>query len=386
MISPKYFFDFLTTHDITFFTGVPDSLLKDFCAYVENNTAGNQTDQKNGRSNHVIAANEGNAVAIASGVHLATGSYAAVYMQNSGQGNAINPIASLADPEVYSIPMLLIIGWRGEPGTEDEPQHKKQGKITLSLLESLGIPYGILPKKQDDAENVVAGLLRQMKLESRPVALVVKQHSFEPYPLRKSLEKEFPLTREHAIALIAEAIPSQAVIISTTGKTSRELFEYRERHNHGHAKDFLTVGSMGHCSSIALGIALQQPQRDVCCFDGDGALIMHMGALAVIGAKGPKNLKHIIFNNGSHDSVGGQPTAGFFIDIPKIALACGYKSAFFAENEEQLRNAVSKLISSQGPAILEVKVAKGSRKDLGRPTATPLQNKKAFMEFLNNRK
>lgn len=374
MISPKEFFDFLVKQGIGFFTGVPDSLLKDFCAYVEDNAA----------NNHIIAANEGNAIAIATGFHLATGRFPLVYMQNSGLGNSINPLASLADPDVYSIPLLLIIGWRGEPGTEDEPQHKKQGKITLPLLETLNIPYAVLPQGKKESEETALHVIRQMKSESRPVAFVVRDGTFEQYALKKRDSLPYPLAREQAISLIADALPETAIIVSTTGKTSRELFEYRGNLGQPRARDFLTVGSMGHCSSIALGIASQQPRRDVCCFDGDGALIMHMGALAIIGAKGPDNFRHIIFNNGSHDSVGGQPTAGFSIDIPKIALACGYRQAFRAETPQEVKMAMEKIAASLGPSLLEVRVAKGARKNLGRPAATPLENKKAFMEFLRS--
>ena len=374
MISPKEFFDFLIRQGIGFFTGVPDSLLKDFCAYVEDNAA----------NNHIIAANEGNAIAIASGFHLATGRFPLVYMQNSGLGNSINPLASLADQDLFSIPILIIVGWRGEPGTEDEPQHVKQGKITLPILETVNIPYAVLPQSQKESEETTSNLLKQMKSESRPVALVVTHDSFEPYTLKEKDTLSYPLTREQSIAFIADSLPETALIVSTTGKTSRELFEYRGNRGQPHARDFLTVGSMGHCSSIALGIASQQPQRDVYCFDGDGALIMHMGSLAVIGAQGQKNFKHIIFNNGSHDSVGGQPTAGFSIDIPKIALACGYRQALRAETEQEVKAAMEKIAASMGPSLLEVRVNKGSRKDLGRPTTTPLENKKAFMEFLHS--
>jgi len=373
MLNCEEFYSLLEKNNIDFFAGVPDSLLKDLCAYIINNTS----EVKN-----IIAANEGNAIALAAGYHLATGKIALVYMQNSGQGNAINPLTSLIDGEIYAIPVLLFIGWRGEPGKKDEPQHIKQGKITISLLNTLGIPNKILPSNIEGVRKVLKTAINSMKKRSGPYALVVRKGTFETCKLKNKISSQFELSREDAIKLIVDNLGDKDIIVSTTGKTSRELYEYREELCQGHSKDFLTVGSMGHSSQIALAIALSKPSQKVYCLDGDGALIMHMGSLAIIGSKNPRNFKHIVLNNGSHDSVGGQPTAGLKIDIPSIAKACGYKTVLCAEKGLELEDKLNLLKSSDGPALLEIKVNKGARKDLGRPTSSPLENKKEFMRFL----
>ncbi|MBN4049056.1 phosphonopyruvate decarboxylase [archaeon AH-315-M20] len=370
MISCEKLFETFKKNNLLFFTGVPDSLLKDFCAYVTDNTP---------KEKNIITSNEGNAIALAAGHYLATGKFGLVYMQNSGLGNTTSPLTSLADSEVYSIPMLLLIGWRGEPGVKDEPQHVKMGKVTLSLLDNLNIPYKIL---NDNYENIIKEAKRYMEKNKSPFAIVVKKGTFEKYTLKNKKETNYELNREEAIKIIVPLLDEKDIIVSTTGKTSRELFELREENKQGHEKDFLTVGSMGHSSSIALGIALQKPGRIVYCFDGDGALIMHMGSLSSIGQQKPKNFRHIVFNNFAHDSVGGQPTAAWNIDIPKIAKANGYVDAFSVETKEEIIDYVKKIKEMGGPVLLEVKVNKGSRKDLGRPTTTPIENKEGFMQFL----
>jgi phosphonopyruvate decarboxylase len=371
MIDCKKFYDILIEKDIEFFTGVPDSLLKDFCAYITNNS-----------ENNIIVANEGNAIALATGYYLSTNKIGLVYMQNSGQGNSANPLISLADPEVYGIPLLLFIGWRGEPGEKDEPQHIKQGKITLDFLKTLGIPYQILPENIDEAKKSLDVAINSMKTRSAPYALVVRKGTFEKYELKDDIKTSYELSREDAIKLVVDKLDEKDIVVSTTGKISRELFEYREKLGQGHEKDFLTVGSMGHSSSIALGIALQKQDNKIYCFDGDGAVIMHMGALSIIGSEGPKNFKHIIFNNGAHDSVGGQPTVGFNIDFPLIAKSCGYKLTLKAETRDEVERMINLLKLEEGPCLLEIRVNKGSRDGLGRPTRTPKENKEDFMKFL----
>ena len=374
MIDCKRFYDLLIENGIDFFTGVPDSLLKDLCACITKNTPKEQ---------NIIAANEGNAIAIAAGHHLASGKIPAVYMQNSGQGNAVNPLTSLVDPKVYSIPLLMIIGWRGEPGKKDEPQHAKQGSVTLPLLKVLGIPYDILPDTMEQAKEVLEKAVLSIKERSAPYALVVRKGTFAPYALQHETESPYKLTREEVIKIIVDQLGPDDVVVSTTGKTSRELFEYREALKQDHRKDFLTVGSMGNSSSIALGVALSQPDKEVYCLDGDGALIMHMGALSIIGSHAPGNFKHIVLNNGAHASVGGQPTVGFRIDIPSIAKACGYTIAWLAKTREEIEEKLVSLKTSKGPSLLEIRIKKGARKDLGRPTTTPIENKEAFMGFLS---
>lgn len=375
MISCSLFYNALIREGIDFFAGIPDSLLKSFCAYITEHTDS---------GNHIIAANEGGAVALACGYHLATDKIGLVYMQNSGQGNAANPLISLADPEVYSIPILLLIGWRGEPGKKDEPQHVKQGKITLSFLDTLNIPYKILPDTNDRARQCLEQASKLMKDISAPVALIVKRGIFEPYQTEEYDDCLSGLTREAAIKEVVNNIGELDVIVSTTGKTSRELYEYRDTLDGDHSKDFLTVGSMGHASQIALGIALAKPQRQTFVIDGDGAVIMHMGAFAIIGSQRPTNLKHIIINNGSHDSVGGQPTAGVSISFTAIAKACGYKIALETQDLGEISQKMEILRTSQGPALLVIKVRKGARVDLGRPKTSPKENKASFMRFLSD--
>ncbi len=373
MINCQAFYELLLRKNINFFCGVPDSLLKDICAYISDHTQ---------ERNHIIAANEGGAVALIAGYHLATGKIGLVYMQNSGQGNTVNPLISLMDREVYSIPALLLLGWRGEPGKKDEPQHIKQGRITGELLRALEIPFDVLPATIEDAEALLTKAVHAIDKQSAPYALVVPTGVFESYRSMNQIELPYELSREEAVKAITKQFSEDDIFVSTTGKTSRELFEYREELQQGHQQDFLTVGSMGHASQIALGIALARPDRNVYCLDGDGALIMHMGALAIIGARKPANFKHIVINNAAHDSVGGQPTAGFEIDIPNIARACGYLAVMRAESVDEIYKKLPLLQKSHGPALLEIRVNKGARAELGRPTTSPIENKHAFMKFL----
>lgn len=372
MIRPEFFIEKLRENGIDCFAGVPDSLLKNICAYI--------TDHCDAEHN-IIAANEGAAVGLAAGHYLATGQPACVYMQNSGEGNIINPLASLTDPEVYNIPVLLLIGWRGRPGVHDEPQHVKQGKVTTGLLNTMGINFDVLSKEEDKAEKQIAKAIDALKKKD-VYALVIEKDTFEDYKLQNIERNDLTMSREEAIRTVAAALDENDCIISTTGMISRELFEYRAAMNQGHERDFLTVGSMGHASQIALGIAMAKPDRKVWCFDGDGAAIMHMGSMAIVANKAPKNYVHVVFNNGAHDSVGGQPTVGLKIDLPAVAKAVGYKNAFSVETKEYLTDLLGKVKDQEGPVLLEIKVKKGNRKDLGRPTTTPIQNKDALMDFL----
>ena len=372
MIRPEFFIEKLRENGIDCFAGVPDSLLKNICAYI--------TDHCDAQHN-IIAANEGAAIGLAAGHYLATGQPACVYMQNSGEGNIINPLASLTDPEVYNIPVLLLIGWRGRPGVHDEPQHVKQGKVTTGLLNTMGINFDVMSKEEDKAEKQIAKAVTALKNKD-VYALVIEKDTFEDYKLQNVERNDLTMSREEAIQTVAAALGEKDCIVSTTGMISRELFEYRAAMNQGHERDFLTVGSMGHASQIALGIAMEKPYRKVWCFDGDGAAIMHMGSMAIVANKAPKNYVHVVFNNGAHDSVGGQPTVGLKIDLPAVAKAVGYKNAFSVETKEYLKELLSKVMNQEGPVLLEIKVKKGNRKDLGRPTTTPIQNKEDLMEFL----
>lgn len=374
MIRPKFFIETLASHSIDFFAGVPDSLLKNICAYITDTLPQEQ---------NIIAANEGGAIGLAAGYHLATRKIPVVYMQNSGEGNIINPLASLTDKEVYNIPILLLIGWRGRPGVHDEPQHVKQGKVTTGLLNTMGINYTTLSKEEAQAEKQIRQAVNYMHQTNECYALVIEKDTFESYTLLSQSDSSLTTTREQAIETAVKLLQSNAVVVSTTGMISRELFEIREKRREGHEHDFLTVGSMGHASQIALGIALQKPEHPIYCFDGDGSSIMHMGNLAITASLQPKNYIHIVFNNGAHDSVGGQPTVGLQINLCALAKAVGYKEAISVENAKELEAAIKKVQQMEGPILIEAKVKKGNRSNLGRPTTTPIQNKKSLMAFLN---
>ncbi len=373
MINPKDFYDHLIQKNINFFSGVPDSLLKDICAYIDDNSKANQ---------HVISANEGNAVAIATGYHLATGKIPMVYMQNSGLGNAYNPLISLTSKDVYSIPMILMIGWRGEPEVKDEPQHQKQGQVTESQLKSLDIDYFILDCDSNGEEIINFALKRAIKKNS-PVAILVKKNTFSKYNLKKTKGPSSLLTREEVIKEILKLSLDEDIFISTTGKTSRELYEIRDKLGMGQ-QDFLTVGSMGHSSSIALGISLVEKNRKIICLDGDGAMLMHLGSLPIIASVGPINFIHVLLNNCSHESVGGQPTVSDNIDYSLLSKSIGYENFFEVSNISELKNLWNEVYSNKGPSFLLVNIKSFSRENLGRPATTPIENKKSFMNFLNN--
>jgi phosphonopyruvate decarboxylase len=373
MIDCQEFLAHLRDEGVEFFAGVPDSLLKSICAYIADHVES---------SRHVIAANEGAAIALATGVHLATGKVPMVYLQNSGLGNMINPLTSLADPEVYSIPLIILIGWRGEPGVPDEPQHQKQGRVMTAMLEAMEIPYAVLPSTAQDAKGMVQDAVASARHRGGPYVLIARKDTFAPYNLAHAAADAQQMTREEAIQVILKSLPQGAALVATTGMTSREVFEARENDGSGHATDFLTVGSMGHASQIALGIALAQPARAVYCLDGDGAALMHMGSLGIAGCSGAGNFKHILINNGAHDSVGGQPTVGFAVDFPAIAAACGYRWVRSTNVAETLEAVLQELGQAPGPALLEIRVNKGARKNLGRPSSSPVDNKAEFMQFL----
>lgn len=372
MIRPEFFIETLREKGIDCFAGVPDSLLKNICAYI--------TDHFDAAHN-IIAANEGAAVGLAAGHYLATGQPACVYMQNSGEGNIINPLASLTDQEVYNIPVLLLIGWRGRPGVHDEPQHVKQGKVTTGLLNVMGVNYEVLSKEEDKAAKQIEKAAKALA-NKEVFALVIEKDTFEDYKLQNVEVNDLTMSREEAIQTVAAALGEKDCIVSTTGMISRELFEYRAAMNQGHERDFLTVGSMGHASQIALGIAMAKTDRKVWCFDGDGAAIMHMGSMAIVASKAPKNYVHVVFNNGAHDSVGGQPTVGLKIDLPRVARAVGYPHTYSVSTKEDLADVLNEVKKNNDLSLIEIKVRKGNRKDLGRPTTTPIQNKEALMAFL----
>ena len=360
--------------DSDFYTGVPDSQLKALCNYLMDRYG---IDSKH----HVIAANEGNCVALAAGYHLATGKVPVVYMQNSGEGNIINPLASLLNDKVYAIPMIFIIGWRGEPGIHDEPQHIYQGEVTVKLMEDMGVATFVIGN--DTTVDEVEGKMQEFRkilAEGKDVAFVIRKGALTNAP-KVEYKNNSVMLREDIIKHIV-AVSGEDPIVSTTGKASRELFETRVANGQSHKYDFLTVGSMGHSSSIALGVALNKPEKKIWCIDGDGAVLMHMGSMPVIGANKPSNLVHIVINNGAHETVGGMPTVAESIDLVAIAKACGYEKTISVDNVDNLDKALKEAKGANGLTFIEAKCAIGARDDLGRPTTTALENKNAFMEYL----
>lgn len=357
-----------------FYTGVPDSQLKTLCDYLMN-TYGIDSEH------HIIAANEGNGVALAAGYYLSTGKVPVVYMQNSGEGNIINPVASLLNDNVYAIPAILIIGWRGEPGIHDEPQHIYQGKITLKLLEDMGIITYVINKETTDKEvKKIMGEYEKVLAKGKIVAFVICKDALQYYDTIE-YKNDYVMLREEVLQHIVK-ISGEDPVITTTGKASRELFEIREMKGQSHKYDFLTVGSMGHSSSIALGVAINKPKQKIWCIDGDGAVLMHMGAMAVLGAYKPKNLIHVVINNGAHETVGGMPTVAENINLVTVAKACGYPYATCVDNFESLDEKLNIVKSKNEMSFIEIKSAIGARKNLGRPTTTPLENKYNFMSYL----
>ena len=359
-----------------FYTGVPDSQLKALCNYLMDTYGIDQ-------NHHIIAANEGNCTALAAGYHLATGKVPVVYMQNSGEGNIINPVASLLNDKVYAIPMIFIVGWRGEPGVHDEPQHIYQGEVTVKLLEDMDIKTFIIGK--DTTEEELAAVMedyRKVLAAGKQVAFVVRKGALTNAP-EVEYKNSNKMIREEIIQHIVKAT-GEDPIVSTTGKPSRELFETRVANGQSHKYDFLTVGSMGHTSSIALGIAINKPEQRIWCVDGDGAVLMHMGSMAVLGANKPKNIVHVVINNGAHETVGGMPVCSGALHPEKFAAASGYSHVLCASSALELKKALKEAKSLSGPVFLEIHCACGARKDLGRPTTTPVQNRDAFMAFLKD--
>lgn len=357
-----------------FYTGVPDSQLKALCNYLMDRYGIDP-------NHHIIAANEGNCTALAAGYHLATGKVPVVYMQNSGEGNIINPVASLLNDKVYAIPVIFVIGWRGEPGIHDEPQHIYQGEVTVKLLEDMDIATFVIGTETTE-EEVSAKMeeFREILSAGKDVAFVIRKGALTDAP-KVVYKNENQMVREEIIRHIVAA-SGEDPIISTTGKASRELFETRVANGQSHKYDFLTVGSMGHSSSIALGVALNKPNTRIWCIDGDGAVLMHMGSMAVLGANKPENLIHVVINNGAHETVGGMPTVAGAIDLVAVAKACGYPNAVCVSNFEELDKELENAKGRNELSFIEVKCSIGAREDLGRPTTTALENKKGFMEYL----
>lgn len=351
MIDQTKFFSILKTEHIDFFTGVPDSFLNGFCNYLSEHIS----EEKN-----IIAANEGNAIAIASGYHFCTKNIPMVYMQNSGIGNAINPLVSLADKDVYRVPMLLLIGWRGQPGAEpNHPQHKKQGAILLNLLDTMDIPY-VIPDGNADLEDKVRYIIGIARKKNTPVAIIAKKGVFAQAEKKNELDDRYPLSREEVIEILLDVFPKDTIFVATTGRATRELYFLREKRKESHSNDFLNLGAMGHASSVALGIAMNSPHRKVVCLDGDAAAIMHMGAMTMMSKYEVPNMLHIILNNGVHESVGGQASAGYKINLTQIAAGCGYANiGHEVSTKEELLDAVMKLNNGKKAGFVDTRIHKG---------------------------
>lgn len=358
-----------------FYIGVPDSQLKSLCNYLMDTYGINE-------KHHIIAANEGNCASIAAGYHLASNKVPVVYLQNSGEGNIINPVASLSNDNVYAIPTIFVIGWRGEPGIHDEPQHVYQGKITRKLLDLMDIKNFVITSKTtvDELKKIMERYEKILQ-NGKNVAFIISKGALT-YNKKIAYSNNYSMTREDAIEHIVN-VSDQDPIISTTGKASRELFEIRERKKQSHKYDFLTVGSMGHVSSIALGVAINKPHKKIWCIDGDGSLLMHLGALTVIGKFSPKNMVHIVINNESHETVGGLPTVASNLNLSKLAKDCGYPYTVSVDNFEDLDFELNNIKHKEELCFVEILCSIGARDNLGRPTTTPIQNKNKFMDFLN---
>ena len=374
MISCRDFINILIKHDLTFFTGVPDSTFKDLMKFLS------ESDIKS--LENIIACNECEAIALASGYHLATNKVGIAYMQNSGLGKAVNPLTSLCDPDVYSIPILLMIGWRGEPGKKDAPQHKKMGKITLQLLDTLQIPYTILDADLDYVDKELKKVKNHFTKQKGPYAFIFRRNFFKEYEMKKKPLNNYSLTTSDVIHLIVDNLDNTEVIVSTTGYISRELFEYRESKRRDHNNSFYNIGSMGCASSIGLGIALQKPNKRVIIFDGDGAAIMQMGAFTTIGKKSPPNFVHIIFDNEAHESTGGQPTNSSIVDFSAIAKATDYKLTFLIKTRKELLNCMEQIKNGKGPILIHIKINLSHDKELKRPNKLPKEYKEEFMKYL----
>ncbi len=374
MILSNDLFKIFKKYDLTFFTGVPDSTFADWMSFLNENNGKLLT--------NIISCNECEAIAACAGYYLARKKPGVAYMQNSGLGKTVNPLTSLCDKEIFSIPVLLMIGWRGEPGKTDAPQHAKMGKITTVLLEDLNIPYSILTSNLDEIDRQVKIAKQYLETNNAPYALIIKKGIVAEASKEQDNLEKYELTREEALKICIKSFEKNEIIVSTTGKLSRELYEYREAQNENHEKEFSMVGSMGCAASIGLSIALQKPKRKVVILDGDGAVIMQMGALATIGHYQPSNLIHIVFDNEAYESTGDQPSVSCSINLKQVALGCNYKNAVVASTKEGLLSELEKIKNLNQLAMLVIKVRKGSRNELGRPKIPLIDLKNNFIRYL----
>lgn len=376
MVNQQTLFQQLDKLGVKFFTGVPDSLLNDFCLYLVNNIPDGQ---------HVMAANEGNAIAIAAGNYMATGNIPVVYMQNSGIGNATNPLLSLTHDCVYGIPMILVIGWRGDPSINDHAQHKKQGELTPVLMSDMDIPYEILDADDTVVEKFTWAVNKAKEI-SAPVALIAKKAILTQKEKKQTYADSKLMNREEAVAAVVDVLGEDAIYLGTTGRATREVHEQLIAHNIGEGHEWQNVGSMGHVSSVGLGLALARSDKRIVVFDGDAATVMHMGALATNCRYKADNMLHIVLNNGVNESVGGQPSAGYLIDLTTVAKACGYRTVGHAvETKEELQQIVRENQSGKMPLFIDVHVRQGIRSDMPKLNIDHKAQKEALMRNLGAR-
>jgi phosphonopyruvate decarboxylase len=374
MLSPEKLVRWLAENGVTFATGIPDSVLGGLCWELMKETSG---------INHVIACNEAAAVATAIGWHIGTNSIPLVYLQNSGLGSAVNPLASLAAGEVFHVPVLLLIGWRGKPGRLDEPQHRLMGSATVPILNCLGIPVDELPPDEEIAHDAITKIFGEIRVTGESRALVVEMGTIGP-------SESIPWSRYHAglwtgaeaLRHLCRRMPKDDLCVSTVGLVSRLLAAYRSGHRQEPANDLLAVGGLGLVSQLALGLALATPTRRIWCFDGDGSLLMHLGALTSVGASKPKNFVHVLFNNGIHESVGGLPSANQDTAFLQISRACGYKWDASAANAADLDILDHWLQDRDGPYFLELRVSRNVDLEVGRPRTSPRANKDMVMKCM----
>ncbi len=364
MINPIKFIEFFKRNKISFFTGVPDSTLKNF-TYLLNKEF----------KNHYPVYNEGSAISLAIGYHLSKKNIACVYLQNSGLSNAINPLISIAHKKVYSIPLLILIGWRGSPkGPPDEPQHHVKGKITKDILKLLDIKTIVLNDENDFSK--LKKLINFSKNNNRAVACLIKNNTFKNVNLTfKKKHKKSKIYRKEVLDELLKQIKKKTKIISTTGFTSREIYQLRKEKNYQNGKDFYMVGGMGHAGMVSLGVAINE-KNQIICLDGDGSILMHMGSLKTQGLFGRKNFKHILLNNNCHESVGEQDTFAEGTNFPKLCKMLGYKNVFEISYKKDLKKKLNSFLKSNGPSFLEIKIRTGTLKNLIRPNS--------FLSIKNN--
>ena len=374
MVNLQSLFEALDRTGVKFFTGVPDSLLNDFCLYMMNNIPD---------SRHVMAANEGNAISIAAGNYMATGNIPLVYMQNSGIGNATNPLLSLTHDCVYGIPLIMVIGWRGDPSINDHAQHKKQGELTPVLMKDMDIPYEILDNDDTVIEKFTWAVNKAREISS-PVALIAKK-AILTQKEKKQVYPESPLmNREEAVSAVIDVFGEDAVYLGTTGRATREVHEQLRMHGISEGHEWQNVGSMGHVSSVGLGLALALPDKRIVVFDGDAAVVMHMGSLATNCRYKASNLIHVVLNNGVNESVGGQQSAGQLIDLTGVAKSCGYRNVGHAiKTKEELQHVLKTLPGNDMPTFVDVYVRQGIRPDMPKLNINHKEQKEALMKYLN---